>query len=287
MAGAGAMNAKTCLVTGATSGIGFATARALASQGATTVLVARSAERGAGCLERIRTCTGNDRVELLIGDLSLMADVRRITAELTRSHDRLDVLVNNAGAYFSHRQETAEGLEMTFALDLLSPFLLTTLLLSPLEAGAPSRVINVCSRAHRWGRIDLMDVEGKRRYRGFAAYCAAKLGLVMLTYDLAERLRHTGVCVNAVNPGFVATGWGQNNSGLAGATIAFGGKLFGRTVEEGADPLVYLATSADVEGLTGRYFFDHKTVPSSRSSHDARTSAALRRICERMAGLAE
>jgi retinol dehydrogenase-14 len=196
------------------------------------------------------------------------------------------VLVNNAGAYFHRRHETAEGVEMTFALDVLSPFLLTMLLLVPLKAGAPSRVINVSSRAHFRGRIDLADLEGRRHYRGLSAYSAAKLALNMLTYESARRLEGSGVDVNAVHPGFVATRWGQNDNGLVGAAIGFGTRHFGRAPEKGADSLVYLATSPEVQGVSGRYFFDRRAVPSSPSSHDPVASAELWRICERMSGLA-
>jgi NAD(P)-dependent dehydrogenase (short-subunit alcohol dehydrogenase family) len=286
MAAQGTMIGKVCLVTGATSGIGLVTARELALRGAITVMVARNAERGAGLVGRIRAETGNDRVELLIADLSLMAHVRGLAAHFLQDHGRLDVLVNNAGAYFHHRHETAEAVEMTFALDVLSPFLLTMLLLVPLKAGAPSRVINVSSRAHFRGRIDLADLEGRRHYRGLSAYSAAKLALNMLTYESARRLEGSGVDVNAVHPGFVATRWGQNDNGLVGAAIGFGTRHFGRAPEKGADSLVYLATSPEVQGVSGRYFFDRRAVPSSPSSHDPVASAELWRICERMSGLA-
>jgi NAD(P)-dependent dehydrogenase (short-subunit alcohol dehydrogenase family) len=286
MAAQGPMAGKICLVTGATSGVGFETARELASRGATTIMGARTAERGAGPVRRIRADTGNERVELLIGDLSLMADVRRLAAQLINDHGRLDVLINNAGAYFHRRQETAEGLETTFALDALSPFLLTTLLAGALKEGAPSRVVNVASRAHRWGRIDLADVESKRHYRGFPAYFAAKLALVMISYELARRLEPAGVSVNTVHPGFVATRFGQNNGGFVGAAIGLGSRLFGRAPAAGADTVVYLCTSPQLDGVTGRYSVDRKAVPSSRSSYDPQLTAGLFRICEQMSGQA-
>jgi NAD(P)-dependent dehydrogenase (short-subunit alcohol dehydrogenase family) len=192
------MHGKICLVTGATSGVGQVTAQALAQQGATVIVVARHPERGAATLDRITQETGNTAVEMLLADLSIQAQVRQLAEEVRRRFARLDLLVNNAGAIFSPRHLSADGIEMTFALNHLGYFLLTHLLLDSLKASAPARIINVASNAHWRGRINFDDIQGEQRYGGWRAYCQSKLANIIFTYELARRLGDSGVTLNTL-----------------------------------------------------------------------------------------
>jgi NAD(P)-dependent dehydrogenase (short-subunit alcohol dehydrogenase family) len=278
------MNSKTCIVTGATSGIGLVTARALAQQGATVIAVARDPGKGAATVARIRQETGNRGVELLLADLSAQDQVRRMAREFQRRHSRLDVLVNNAGAFFWRRQLSADGIEMTFAVNYLSVFLLTNLLLDTLKASAPARIVNVSSRSHRSAHIDFDDLEWRHQYRGMAAYGRSKLALLLFTYELARRLEGTQVTVNALHPGFVATHIGQNNGWLVKLASPLL-KLIARSPEEGAQTSIYLATSPEVEGVSGQYFIDAKPVPSAPASYDEAAAQRLWEISAAMTGL--
>ena len=200
------MAGKVCLVTGATSGIGEVAATALAAKGATVVLVGRNPEKAAATAERIKKVTGNPSVEFLIADLSQQSEVRRLAEEFKAKHDRLHVLVNNAGAMFADRRESPDGIELTFALNHLGYFLLTNLLLDTLKASAPSRVVSVASYAHRMvPALDFDDLQFREKYSGFKVYGASKLANVLFTKELARRLEGTGVTANSLHPGFVAT----------------------------------------------------------------------------------
>ena len=272
----GGMGGKVVLITGGTSGIGRAAATALAAMGAEVVVTGRSRERGEAAIEEIRRTSGNEGVSLALADLTVQAEVRRLAGEFGRSHDRLDVLINNAGAVFSKREETADGLERTLALNHLAPFLLTNLLLEMLKDNAPSRIITVSSEARRGAEIDFDDLQSERRYRGFPVYGKSKLANILFTYELAERLRGTGVTANCVHPGAVSTNFGTNNGGFM--ILLFRAlKPFMRTPEQGADTLIYLAFSPDVEGVSGRYFADRKVISSSEEPHDV---SARRRLWE-------
>jgi NAD(P)-dependent dehydrogenase (short-subunit alcohol dehydrogenase family) len=275
------MKGKICMVTGATAGIGRVTAQALAQQGATVVVVGRDAEKAAQTAAHIQRETGNREVQWLLADLSDQAQVRRLAQEFKERFPRLDVLINNAGAFFLTRQLSADGIEMTLAVNHLSPFLLTHLLLDTLQASAPARVINVASASHRGARIDFEDLQGERKYRGMRAYGQAKLALVLFTYELARRLKGTGITVNALHPGFVATNIGQNN-GCLFKLISPLMKLIARRPEEGAQTSIYLATSPEVAGDTGKYFVDNKAVPSDPVSYD---EALAKRLWETSAAL--
>ncbi len=208
------MQGKVCLITGATSGIGLVTAQALAQHGAQVVLVGRDAARGAQSVAQIKQATGNDAVDLLLADLSSQADVATLAQTFQQRYERLDVLVNNAGAIFTERQVSVDGVEMTFALNHLGYFLLTHHLLGLLKTSAPCRIINVASSAHRRGRIHLDDLQGEWNFGGWRAYCQSKLANIMFTYELAKRLSGTQITANTLHPGFVATRFGHNNSGL-------------------------------------------------------------------------
>jgi NAD(P)-dependent dehydrogenase (short-subunit alcohol dehydrogenase family) len=276
------MQGKVCLITGATAGIGEVTALELARQGATVVGIGRSAEKCRRAAEHIRYETVNPDVEFLVADLSSLSETRRVAEEFLTRHSRLDVLVNNAGAYFSKFQESADGIEMTMALNFLSPFLLTHRLLDLLKASAPARIINVSSNAHQMAGIRFDDLEGRRRYGGWTAYSQSKLGNILFTYELARRLEGTGVTVNALHPGFVATKFGHNNGGLVGRGTQIVQKLVAMSPEKGAQTQIYLASSPDVASVSGKYFVKSKPASSSRASYDPATAKRLWEWAEQM-----
>jgi NAD(P)-dependent dehydrogenase (short-subunit alcohol dehydrogenase family) len=263
------MQGKVCLVTGANSGIGKATALGLARVGATVVMVCREESRGKAAQEEITKVSGNTSVDLMVADLSSQGAIRKLVADFKQRYTQLHVLINNAGVAMLRRTETVDGQEMTLAVNYLAPVLLTNLLLDTLKASAPARIINVSSDSQAAGKIELDNLQSKRHYRFMRAYSQSKLALVMFTYELARKLEGTGVTVNCLHPGFVATGIGQRGSGAIGAVIT--GLIFslaGISPEEGAQTSLYLATSPDVANVTGKYFV--KSVPkrSSATSYD-------------------
>jgi retinol dehydrogenase 12 len=273
---------KVCMVTGANAGIGKETAAELARRGAHVVMVSRSRERGEIARADIISSTGNHRVDLLLADLSSQASIRAMAAQFKETHDRLDVLVNNAGAFLQQRQESVDGIEMTFALNHLGYFMTTLLLWDRLVAGEPARVINVSSDAHRMAKINFNDLQRKRWYQGFQAYGQSKLANVLFTYELDRRRGGAAVTINAAHPGFVASNFGQNNSGLVGLIMKPMTRLFGHSLEEGAATSVYLATSPEVEGLSGGYFVDNQAVKSSPLSYDQDVAQKLWVISEEL-----
>jgi len=270
------MGGKTVLITGGTSGIGKATAVALAAMGADVVVVGRNPERGRAALEEIKAQSHSESVELMLADLCAQAEVRRLAEEFLERYDRLDVLANNAGLVQSKRSETPDDIETTLATNHLAPFLLTNLLLERLEQSAPSRVITVSSEAQRWGTMDFEDMQSRRKYRGFPVYGMTKLANIMFTFELAERLKGTGVTANCLHPGPVGTNFGQNNKGpMALFFRTF--KPFMRSPEQGADTLIWLASSPEVEGVSGKYFSDRKEIEAKKVAYDP---AARRRLWE-------
>ena len=277
------MGGKVALITGGTSGIGKATATALAAMGADVVVVGRDPERGERAAAEIRAQTGG-RVDLALANLASQAEVRSLAEEFRRRYDRLDVLVNNAGLVQSTRTETPDGLETTFAINHLAPFLLTNLLQDLLEKSAPSRVIIVSSEAERWGSIDFDDLQSKKKYRGFPVYGMTKLANIMFTYELAERLKGTGVTATCMHPGAVNTRFGTNNSGPM--TILFRAfKPFMRTPDQGADTVIWLSSSPDVEGVSGRYYSDRKPIEPKKIANDPPARRRLWEESERLTGL--
>jgi NAD(P)-dependent dehydrogenase (short-subunit alcohol dehydrogenase family) len=281
-----AMQGRICLVTGSTSGIGKATALGLAKLGATVIVVGRDRDRGSAAVAEISAASGNPNVDLLLADLSSQASVRQLARDVQSRYPNLHVLVNNAGGVYSQRSETVDGIETTFAINHLAYFLLTNLLLDLLKASAPARIVNVTSTAEARGSIDFEDLQGKRQYRAFPAYAQSKLANVMFTYELADRLAGTGVIVNCVHPGMVASGFGQNNSGWMRLGINLM-RPFMKSPAQGARTPIYVASSPDVAGLSGKYFMDRKAVRSSRSSYDAAIRHRLWQISAQMTGLAE
>jgi NAD(P)-dependent dehydrogenase (short-subunit alcohol dehydrogenase family) len=270
------MQGKVCLVTGATSGIGLVAARELARRGAWVVLVGRNPARIDAALAHIRAQVADPELESLFADLSSQQEVRGLAQQFQDRHSRLDVLVNNAGGLWLDRELTVDGLERTFAVNHLAYFLLTNLLLNTLKASAPSRIVNVSSDAHRRAVIDFDNLQGERRYRGWQQYCRTKLMNLLFTYELAGRHGTTSVSVNALHPGWVATGFGGGN-GVRGRLLQLVAGWFAITPDEGARTIVYLASSPDVAGTTGRYFVREQPVASSAASYD---EAAARRLWE-------
>ena len=279
------MNDKTILVTGATNGIGKVAALELARMGARVCLVARNESKGAATLEEIRRATGNDRLELYLADLSLMRDVRKLAQEFRAKHASLDVLVNNAGAFYSERKLTGEGLEMTFALNHVSYFLLTGLLLESLKAAPAARVVSVSSQAHFQGRLDFDNLQGERKFSGWKSYSDSKLENVMFTYALARRLQGTRVTANCLHPGFVKTGFASGNAGVFATLFNVAKNLAAITPEAGARTMIHLASSPEVEGVTGRYFDKSKAVASSAPSMDEAAQERLWALSEKLTGL--
>jgi len=278
------MQNKTCLVTGATSGIGQAAAIGLARLGATVIVAGRSEERAQATVAYIKTETGNPNVDYLLADLSVQAQVRQLSEEFKSRYKRLDVLVNNAAAIFLRRQLSADGIEMTFAVNHLAYFLLTNLLLDMLKASAPARVINVASNSHRNKHLNFDNLELERGYWAGTAYGRSKLYNLYFTYELARRLEGTGVTVNAMHPGFVATNMAANNGWLV--------RLFlplihysSLTPEQGASTIVYLASSPEVESVTGKYFVREREVASDPVSYDEAAAKRLWDVSEKMTGL--
>jgi NAD(P)-dependent dehydrogenase (short-subunit alcohol dehydrogenase family) len=280
----GFMSGKVCLVTGATAGIGEVTARELARQGATVVIVSRNLERCESTVGRIRRETGNPNPDFLVADLSSQAKIRCLAEDFKQRYQRLDVLVNNAGAFYMKRQESGDGIEMTFALDHLNYYLLTLLLLDVMEDTAPARIVNVSSDAHRGGQIRFDDLNGKKHFSGWGAYSQAKLANVLFTYELDRRLRGKGITVNALHPGFVATRFAKNNGVIVRASMSFV-HLFARTPEQGARTSIYLASSRQVEGVSGRYFVDERPVRSSPETYDQAAAHRLWQVSAEMVGM--
>jgi len=268
------MAGKICLVTGATAGIGEATASGLASLGATVIVAGRNTERCSASVERIKQRTRNPEVAYLVADLASQREVRRLAGEFKTRYARLDVLVNNAGAINLARRSTVDRIELTFALNHLSYFLLTDLLIDLMISSAPARIVNVSSSSHRQTGINFENLQGGGRYRGFRAYAQSKLGNVLFTYELARRLEGTGVTANALHPGVVATRFLANN-GKIGPIFSFLFGLRGISPENGARTSIYLASSNEVEGVTGSYYEKSRAVRSADASYDEDAAARL------------
>src|SRR5438128_7714405 len=272
---------RVFLVTGANSGIGKATALGLARMGGTVVMACRDATRGEAARQDIRRESGNPRVFLEIVDLASEASTRSLAEAFRRKYARLDVLINNAGVYTSHREITPDGLERQFEVNYLSGFLLTHLLLDRLKKSAPSRIVNVSSSAHGPSAIHFDDLQGESRYSGFRAYGQSKLAQVLFTYELARRLEGTGVTVNACHPGVIRTNFGRDDWPWAVHLV----RPFFKSPERGAETPIYLASSPDVEGVTGRYFVKRAARHSSPTSRDRDVARRLYETSLRLAGL--
>ena len=280
------MRDKTVLVTGATDGIGKETARRLAERGARVFIAGRNAEKGAAAVRDIATNTGTDQAEFLQADLSVQADVRGLAKAVKQRTNRLDVLVNNAGVIMFRREETRDGIEMTFGLNHLNYFLLTHELLDLLKASAPARIVSVASIAHRRAMLDFDDLQLSRGFGAWKAYSRSKLANIMFTYALARRLEGTGVTANCLHPGFVSSHFGQNGRFLARTGMAlamrFGNAI---SVAQGAQTSVYLASAPEVSSQSGLYFDEGKAVKSNHASYDRHAQEKLWDISARMVSL--
>lgn len=260
------LDGRIALVTGASSGIGFEAARQLADRGATVVLLCRDPDRGEAARKRISEETSNDRVELLLADMGAQAQVRRVAAEFRERHDRLHILINNAGGIPRRRELTGDGIERTFATNHLGTFLLTRQLLEVIEASAPARIVNVASSSHARGPLDFADLDSAEDWARMRAYGRSKLGNVMFSYELARRLADTGVTVNAMHPGLVATGIGRGVPWVRlGIAVA---RWFMVSPEDSGADVAHLATSPSLDGVSGRFFVRREETASSEVSRD-------------------
>jgi NAD(P)-dependent dehydrogenase (short-subunit alcohol dehydrogenase family) len=281
------MQGKICLITGGTNGIGKSTAQGLARLGATVVIVGRDAQKTRQVVEEIRSATDNENVDSLLADLSSQQEVRRLASEFKRKYSQLHVLLNNAGGTFTPRQLSVDGIEMTLALNHLAYFLLTNLLLDMLEVSAPARIINVSSDAHSRGTIDFDNLQGERSYSSFGPYGNSKLANILFTIELARRLEGTGVTVNALHPGLTSTGFGKNNPGLLMKIMGVVIPLIARSPEKGAVTSIYLASSPEVQSITGKYFVDCKVTQPAPQAADSAVAKKLWDVSADMVHLAD
>jgi retinol dehydrogenase 12 len=265
---------KSCLVTGGTAGIGLVTARELVRMGATVTIVGRDPERGDAAVANIKAAAERDAIEFVAADLSDQSQLRAFAAAFRERQSKLDILINNAGGLFGRRRVTADGIEMTFALNHLNYFLLTHLLLPSLRAGAPSRIVNVASEAHRGVSLEFDNLQGAVRYNRWLAYKRSKLANLLFTYELSRRLKGNAITVNALHPGFVATDIGVRQRFVPGILWRIG-KLFAINVEEGAATSIHLASAPEVADISGQYFIESRPARSSAASYDRQTGIRL------------
>jgi NAD(P)-dependent dehydrogenase (short-subunit alcohol dehydrogenase family) len=288
------MKGRICVITGSNSGIGKETAIGLAKMGATIVMVVRDQERGEKARTEIVKQTGNDSVDLMICDLSSMSSIRHFAEEFKKKYDRLDVLINNAGAVFNKRELTPEGFERTLAVNYLGPFLLTHELMDLLKSSAPSRIINVSSGLAKDGKVDLDDLQSEKNYPRTKAYSRrhapvydnAKLMVMMFTYELARRLKGSGVMVNVLMPGFTATNLGKSSGSLTSSIMFKLVRPMQQSAKKGAETSVYLASSDEVKNVTGKCFAKKKETKTCPASYDEELQKHLWNKTESMLGLA-
>ncbi|HKF64838.1 MAG TPA: SDR family oxidoreductase [Dongiaceae bacterium] len=268
------MQGKTIVITGATSGIGEVAAMRLARQGARLLLVARDPRRAERVLARLRGAAPAAGHGVYEADLSRVSEMKRVGAEIAKAEPRIDILINNAGAFFSARRLTEDGLERTFALNHMAYFVLTCTLIDRLKAAAPSRIVSTASDAHRGARLDFTDLQGEKGYDGYKAYGRSKLCNILFTRELARRLAGTGLTANCLHPGFVATRFGDQAGGVMSLVIR-AAKLFAISPQKGADTIVHLASSPEAAGSSGGYFY--KCLPATPTA-EARDDAAAARL---------
>ncbi len=280
------LDGRTCLVTGATSGIGLETAAGLAALGARVVMVGRDRQRGEQARKAVVEKSGNDKVDLLLADLSSLAGIRGVAQEILATYPALHVLVNNAGTVELSRTTSIDGFEKTFAVNHLAYFLLTNLLLPRLRASAPARVVNVASEAHRFGRLDLADLQSEKSYRAMRVYGTSKLLNILFTVALAEKLAGSGVTANSLHPGAVSTRLGKNNGAFASILIGLLRPFF-LTPEQGAANSIFVAASDQLDGVSGKYFVKQRAVAPSRRSQRLHLARRVWTRSSELVGLAE
>lgn len=278
------MHGKVVVITGATAGIGQVTSEKLAGMGARMVLVARDKTRGEAALARLRQIAPGVQHSIYYGNLSRLSEMKRVAGEISTAEPRIDVLINNAGAIFGFRQVTEDGLELTFATNHVSYFVLTHGLRKSLQAAAPARVINTSSDAHKGVKLDFKDLQSEKNYRGFPVYGRSKLANILFTSELARRLAGTGVTANCLHPGFVATGFGDHSGGFFSYVIR-AAKVFAISPEKGAETIIYLASSSEVADMTGKYFYKCRPATPTKEARDDESAKRLWLETAKLAGL--
>jgi len=278
------MKNKICIITGASSGMGLATALSLAGMGSTLGLICRNKEKGEKVVKYIKEKTRNNNIALFIADLSSLKEIIKLAEEISKIFPRIDVLVNNAGAINKERTVTVDGYETTFATNHLAYFLLTNLLLDNLKASPNARIVSVASQAAMIGKINFNDLQLEKKFSSMNAYANSKLANIMFTYSLAKRLEGTNVTANCLHPGGVRTNFGQDLKGFFGFIFQ---KMSGlmRTAEKGAETIIWLASSKEVEGVSGKYFKDLKEIKSNKQSYNTEAQQKLWLMSEKLCGL--
>ena len=276
------MNGKVCLVTGATDGIGKVSAQVLAKMGAKVIIVGRNPEKSAAVLAELRSSSGSENIDLLMADLAVMQEVRDLAEQVISRYDRLDVLLNNAGGYFTKHEITSDGLEMTFALNHMSYFLLTNKLMGLLKSSVPARIVNVSSDAHYGVDIEFDNLNGEQDYKAWKAYQKSKLANVLFTYELLKKVP-ADLTVNCLHPGFVATNFGHNNGGFVSPILKIAKWISAIEPEDGAKTSIFLCSAPDVNGVSGKYFYKCQQKTSSRESRNMDTGKRLWQISSDLA----
>jgi NAD(P)-dependent dehydrogenase (short-subunit alcohol dehydrogenase family) len=278
------MRGKVVVITGATSGIGLVAAEKLAGMGARMVLVARDKERGEAALSRLRAIAPGVQHGVHYADLLRLAEMKRVAAAIAAAEPRIDVLINNAGALFSNRETTADGLERTFALNHMSYFVITDGLRDRLRASKPARVVNTASDAHKGAKLDFSDLQSANNYKGFGVYGRSKLCNILYTSELARRWQGTGVTANSLHPGFVDTRFGDESGGMLSGVVRVA-KIFAISPEKGAATIVYLASSDEVANTSGQYFYKCRPATPTKEARDEESAKRLWQESAKLAGI--
>lgn len=277
------MRGKTVVITGATSGIGEVAADRLAQDGAKIVFVARDSERGERTLKHLRAIAPDAEHAAYYADLSSITEMKRVAGEIAAAEPKIDVLINNAGALFNTRQETHDGLEMTFAVNHMAYFVITNLLLENLKAAGNARVVSTASDAHKGAKLNLADLQSSRSYSGFSVYSRSKLMNILFTRELARQLDGSGVTANCLHPGFVASRFGDGSGGITSFGLKMA-KNFAISPEQGAQTIIYLAGSPQVEGQTGGYYYKCKPATPTREARNDADAGRLWTASAKLAG---